>query len=64
MKRAEISAFINFEKSPVMHNLPIALPMFKKDKCCLLIVKNTGSAYIESELSALLIGPLELGLLL
>jgi len=64
IKRVEISAFINFEKSPVMHNLPITLPMLKKGECCLLNVKNTSRAYIENDLSTRPTGPLELGLLL
>ena len=46
-----------------MHNLPIALLMFKKGDCCLLIVKNTGSAHIEIELSARPVGSLELNFL-
>jgi hypothetical protein len=64
IKPAEISAFINFENSSVMHNLPIALQMFKKGDCFLLIVKNTGSVYIEIELSTRRIRSLELGLFL
>jgi len=39
IKRAEISAFINFEKSPVMHNLPTAFPMWKKaNVACLSLI--------------------------
>jgi hypothetical protein len=63
IKSAEISAFINSEKSPVMHNLPITLLVVKKGDCCLLIVKNTSSAHIEIELSARPVGSLELNFL-
>jgi hypothetical protein len=38
--------------------------MFKKGECFLLIVKSTGSAHIEIELSTRSIGSLELGLFL
>jgi hypothetical protein len=60
-KPAKISAFINFAKSLDMHNLPMALLVFKKGDYCLLIVKDTGSVHIEIELSARPIGSLELG---